>query len=272
MFFVFGLICLYGRTFANGGKNPRKEPKPPDKKTDAPPEATCAAGLGFPEGAKIKERSISLEIHFCDEHYMFSCCSKNETQRVFHRWSSSSLMSNDKCASLTRQVLCSWCDGDVGAGLKSSAGKIYICPDLCNMWYGQCEGEYFSFVGGQIVPCANEAICSTLQNILLHLPEAERASFFCSKAYHAGVPHFEVAPQSRIPWGCFDGVPAAKRFAPSAQQGKRYSQRSTQGRTFWQQLKYDATVAARVITNHPYFPMLMVTSTALVVALFLATK
>jgi len=240
-----------------------------ENKTAAPVAEKCVRGLGYPKGAVTKERSIAAEINFCEEHYMMSCCSKNETDKVHRRWQTSAMMDNDKCASLTRQVLCSWCDGDVGTGVKSSSGTIFICPDLCSMWYKQCKNEYFSNVGGQIVPCPSEnSICSKLHNILNHHPEKERAVRFCSGAYRNDVPRFEVATGDRL-GRCYDGVPAGKRLKQSKQQ--KFTQRSTRSRNFFEQVLYDANIVLQLVMKHAYFPMACITLLILTISVVLIT-
>lgn len=251
--------------------------------------AYCAKDFGYAENATVSERSSHNEIGFCEQHKLASCCGKNETQRIFQRWASSSVMKVEKCGSITKQALCSYCDADVGQGLKSdtSEGIIYLCPDFCNLWYSHCKDEYWVFIGGQLVPCGNAAVCSTLELILGHLPEEERAEKFCHQAFYAESPHFEMAKPPGIKDDeCFDGVPAAIGRIPKrrTRTEQKYTRKSNPGRDigYFEQMWINMKYNFRRIGNFygkkihdifgDYLPMVLLALSVILVTLILVTE
>merc|ERR1719491_1317726 len=120
-------------------------------------------------------------LSYCTLHSEHTCCEQAHVSRIFSKVNEHnlSLFRNNVCKTLTTQVLCSTCDGDVGTGIRANNGSVSLCPTFCNAWFQACKDEYWLRRGHtELVPCNNDAGCQQLRNLV-----AEGADF-CEAAFH----------------------------------------------------------------------------------------
>eukprot|EP01066_Platyproteum_vivax_P004608 Platyproteum_vivax@DN1596_c0_g1_i1.p1 len=106
------------------------------------------SNLGF--GSQLWDMTGRLSM--CAEHEKRTCCTRQHTDVMVRTWFSivSSLDSDisESCATATKKLMCSVCDGDVGLGVsvsqKGKTSRVQLCSDFCNYWYSACENDYFS--------------------------------------------------------------------------------------------------------------------------------
>ncbi|CAD7964147.1 unnamed protein product [Amoebophrya sp. A25] len=199
------------QAFESESKSKNKAKKPPGKKKDGAGKknkgemeapATCTAELQFTPG----EAAMDVKLDYCVEHAQYTCCRRPHANRVKSKMNEHavSMMRSGQCATMTRQMLCSQCDGDIGTGLLSAGGVMHICPVLCDAWFSSCKDEFWlSRGGGELVPCNNDVGCRPLHEL------AGDSQDFCENAFskfHA----IEVANPADEPDLCYDGVPASR--------------------------------------------------------------
>jgi hypothetical protein len=194
---------------------------------DTPLGDRCSKALGFNETEGPKDRSSQDLPAFCVEHHQRTCCGKNHTRDVLGRFAAFSYNISGRCGKMTRLSLCSFCDGDVGAGLKSRLNQIVLCSGFCERWFNSCREDFFApgSSGSGLSPCGPASlVCSPLDEIV------EDSRPFCE-----AVSPYSVATSEEELDGCYDGVPAAR----SRGKGPRapYVRPSWRGRTpFWRQM------------------------------------
>lgn len=162
-------------------------------------EGPCSKALGFNESEGPKDRS-GQDLQFCTEHHKRTCCERNRTRQVLTSWTSFAHERSARCGQMSRLALCSACDGDVGAGLKSQQNLIVLCPSFCLRWYQSCLEDFFAPSGsGQLGPCVpGSLVCSPLREI------TEDSAGFCDS-----IGEFATAQGEDELDSCYDGVPAA---------------------------------------------------------------
>lgn len=163
-------------------------------------DAKCSKALGFNESSEPKDRSAQ-DLHFCTEHHKRTCCEKNHTRSVLTKFSTFSHERSPGCVQMTRLVLCSSCDGDVGVGMKARLNNVLLCPSFCRQWFKSCFDDYFtSSSSGELHPCGpSSLVCSPLKEI------TDDYASFCSR-----VGGFAVADGEDDVDSCYDGIPAAR--------------------------------------------------------------
>jgi len=167
------------------------------------PEEPCSKALGFNESNTPKDRSYQ-DLQFCTEHHKRTCCERNHTRQVLNHFAPFSMDRTPRCSQMSRLVLCSLCDGDVGVGLKAKMNTVLLCPSFCARWFQACFDDFFApsgSSGASLQPCGPGAlVCSPLGEIM------SEPSAFCSSA--GGFSVAENEDDEDHP--CYDGVPAAR--------------------------------------------------------------
>lgn len=169
--------------------------------SDSDSEPQCSKALGFNETLEPKDRS-GQDLQFCREHNERTCCEKNHTKEVLNKFGFFAFERSTRCAQMSRLVLCSICDGDVGVGMKSKHNNVVLCPSVCARWFNSCVDDLFtaSSSGSGLAPCTPSALtCSPLGEITSSAPN------FCSS-----VGAFSVAESEDEADACYDGVPSSK--------------------------------------------------------------
>uniref|UniRef100_A0A7S1AES5 Folate receptor-like domain-containing protein n=1 Tax=Noctiluca scintillans TaxID=2966 RepID=A0A7S1AES5_NOCSC len=166
----------------------------------------CSRALGFNDSQGPKDR-FKQDLLFCTEHHKNTCCERNHTRQVLAWYAHFSHDRSADCGLMGRLGGCSFCDGDVGSGVKSRLQSVVLCPAFCEQWYKSCADDFFSRgSSGSLQPCGSALVCSPLREI------TQDAATFCSS-----VGSFEVADSDDLDI-CYDGVPAATSLgkAPKA--------------------------------------------------------
>mmetsp|Transcript_26983 Transcript_26983/g.48780 ORF Transcript_26983/g.48780 Transcript_26983/m.48780 type:complete len:284 (+) Transcript_26983:46-897(+) len=188
-------------------------------------EEPCSKALGFNETSGPKDRS-KQDLLFCSEHHKRTCCERNHSRQVLGSWAPFSHDKSTRCATMSRLALCSFCDADVGSGIKAAANIIVLCPSFCKRWFEACAEDFFApgSSSGSMQPCGpGSLVCSPLTEI------TEDPAAFC-----AGVAGFSVAETEEDADGlCYDGVPAAS----SKGKGPRafWERPKPAGKPWWRQ-------------------------------------
>jgi len=167
--------------------------------TETPEDPPCSKALGFNESSGPKDR-WNQDLQFCNEHHKRTCCEKNHTRQVLAHFGPFAHDRSQRCAQMSKLVLCALCDGDVGEGIKSRLNSILLCPSMCKRWFNACIDDLFAPSGsaGGLVPCMpSHVICSPLGEI------TEDSAHFCRS-----IPGYDVAIDEDD--SCYDGVPSAR--------------------------------------------------------------
>lgn len=163
----------------------------------------CKASLQFTPSMPARDVGI---LDFCLEHAEHTCCERPHTNRIKSKIHEHGVefMTVKSCATLTRQALCSYCDGDVGTGLLSVNNTIHICPVMCGAWFESCKDTYWlRRMNNELVPCNNDVGCRILSDL------AQTSVDFCESAF-SQFHKMEVANPSDEPDLCYDGVPSSR--------------------------------------------------------------
>jgi len=166
------------------------------------PEEKCSKALGFNESMAPRDRAFQ-DLQFCNEHHKRTCCEKNHTRQVLAQFGPFSHERSTRCTQMSKLALCSMCDGDVGAAIKSRLNSIMLCPSFCAQWFQACAEDLFAASGGSgaLVPCMpSMVVCSPLGEI------TEDPAVFCRSMSGFAVADSEDSEEEQ----CYDGVPAAR--------------------------------------------------------------
>ncbi|KAJ1611409.1 putative signal peptide-containing protein [Cryptosporidium canis] len=184
------------------------------------------------------------EFPICKEHEKRTCCKKIHSEAISRLFSSLVARSplSTRCSNFYQKSLCSYCDSDIGVGLKVQQKSPVLCQSFCNMWFDACYQDYFdnihnsyirnieeiSFIRLNLIPCTDSSvICSPLHAITTDPTE------FCSLNGFSIYKDFQTSsgPASLTEYSpeCFNGIPAASVLKPGVRQrAQSYSYKKPQ--------------------------------------------
>lgn len=173
-----------------------------------------------------------------------------------------------ECFQKFSEIICSECDGDVGAGLRKG-----LCSQTCSSLYSACWNDYFAQdqrMGNLRFCQKSDLVCSPLKFL------TQNSDQFCKEI------GFEVNPNTDledvidkllinatdIQPSCWDGTPSALYLGPAARQidasGNKEG-RPTSGASFMQRFKQ----ALRNMPNSGIILGIIFTAMMLLVIIFI---
>ncbi|KAL7066081.1 hypothetical protein ACR3K2_34660 [Cryptosporidium serpentis] len=134
------------------------------------------------------------QFFFCKEHERRTCCNKSHPNILSRLYSTFILNTSlsQNCVTYYLKSWCSYCDADVGIGMKLYQKKPVLCHSLCEDWYNSCKTDYFgdsnnylihdnTLISARITPCSETSVlCSQLHTITTNPDEFCRLNGFIS--------------------------------------------------------------------------------------------